>query len=171
MNWALRFNLHLVLISLFETVFFWHYVSPSEDTALTGLVQGYLASTLQACAALTIQQRTDLRTTLDLFINVSTVDATGAAAAESRGAHNAALLRTSWLYFSGLSGLLTLLATVAWRTRIPVAWRHIVAENIALIILLGCYEAMFFRTIAFQYDAVSMAELDRFVVDQIQAQC
>ena len=108
---------------------------------------------------------------LDLFINVASIDTAGAAAATERGAHNTVLLRTSWAYLGGLSSLLTILAATAWCTRIPVAWRHIVAENIALIVLLGCYEAMFFRTIAFQYDAVSMAELDRLVVDQIQAQC
>lgn len=170
-NWTLRFNLHLVLISLFETLFFWHYVSPSEDTALTGLVQDYLSSTLQACAVLTPQQRTDLRTVLDLVINVPAVDAAGADNAALRNSHNSVLVRNSWLYCGGLSTLFATLSVIAWHKQIPVQWRHLFAENLALIALLGCYEAMFFSTIAFQYQAVSMAELDRIVVDQIQAQC
>jgi hypothetical protein len=170
-NWTLRFNLHLVLIGLFETLFFWHFVSPSEDTALTGLVQSYLSSTLRACAALTGQQRTDIRTMLDLFINVPSVDAAATTTAALRDKHNSALLRTSWIYFGGLSTLFATLSAIAWYKQIPIQWRHLFAENLALIALLGCYEAMFFSTIAFQYDAVSMAELDRLVVDQIQAQC
>jgi hypothetical protein len=171
MNWTLRFNLHLALISLFETLFFWHFVSPSEDTALTDLVQSYMATTVQACATLSTQQRTDLRSLFDQIINVGAVDAAGITAAATRTAFNRALLRSSWLYCGGLSGVFLILSATAWHTRIPVAWRHLVAENTVLIVLLACYEAMFFNTIAFRYQAVSMAELDRLVADQIQAEC
>jgi hypothetical protein len=169
--WALRFNLHLALISLFETLFFWHFVSPSEDTALTDLVQSYMATTLQACAALSTQQRTDLRVLFDQIINVGAVDAAGIRAAATRSAFNGALLRNSWLYCGGISGVFLILSATAWHKKIPVAWRHIAAENMALIVLLACYEAMFFSTVAFRYQAVSMAELDRLVADQIQAGC
>ncbi len=170
-SWAIRFSLHLALISLFETIFFWHYVSPSEDTALTDLVQKYLSSTLQACSVLTPQQRIDWRNIFNLFINVTTVDAAGIQAAALRNTYNSGLVRNSWLYFSGLSTLFVALAATAQYKQIPVQWRHVVAENIVLIALLGCYEAMFFSTIAFRYQAVSMSELDRLVVDQIQSSC
>jgi len=130
-----------------------------------------MATTIQACAALTTQQRTDLRVLFDAFIDVAAVDAAGGIAAANRATFNGALLRNAWLYCGGLSGLFVLLSAAAWRTGIPVTWRHLIAENLALIALLACYEAMFFSTIAFRYQAVSMAELDRLVADQIQLQC
>jgi hypothetical protein len=108
---------------------------------------------------------------LDLLIDVPSIDAVGIQSAAIRNKHNSALVQTSWLYFGGLSTLFATLSAIAWYKQIPIQWRHLFAENLALIALLGCYEAMFFSTIAFRYQAVSMAELDQLVVDQIQAQC
>jgi len=36
---------------------------------------------------------------------------------------------------------------------------------------LGIYEWMFFSTIVLKYQAISMQELDRMVVDEFMAQC
>lgn len=170
-RWAIRFSLHLVLISLFETVFFWQFVSKSEDSALTGLVNSYTRNVLAACQNLTPQERVTVDAIFDVFINQTTVDAAGASAAAIRSAYNGALLRNSWLYFGGLCGIFTTLSALAVRLKRDIRWGHIVSENLVLVTLLGLYEWMFFRTIIYQYESISPAELDRMVVDEFQAVC
>lgn len=170
-RWSLRFTLHIALISLFETVFFWQFVSASEDQALYGVIDGYTVGVFRGCAALTPVQRTDLRGIVDLFINTTKVDEAGAVAAAARAAFNTSLLHQSWGYFGGLSALFTLLAVTARVRGAEIRWRQIAIENLCLVTLLGLYEYMFFRTIVFPYKSVTMPELDQHVVDEFQAQC
>jgi hypothetical protein len=170
-NWVLRFSMHLTLISLFETLFFWAFVSKSEDTALTSLIQGYAQGALNNCANLTQDQRLITREIFDLFINQAQVDATGAAAAASRGAFNYNLIQNSWLYFGGILSTFTGVTIFGIVKGYKTDWRTLVTENLALVTLLGLYEWMFFNTIVMKYQAISMPELDRMVVDEFQQQC
>jgi hypothetical protein len=163
--------MHLTLISLFENIFFWHFVSESEDTALISLVQGYIQGILNRCADLTPHQRIVVRDVIDLFINQTRTDTAGAAAAATRNAYNGVLDRTSWLYFGGFCTIFTVIATVGTIKRYSTDWRSIIAENITLVTFLGLYEWMFFSTIVLRYLSISMPELDRMVVDEIQSQC
>ena len=166
---AIRFTMHLALIALFETVFFWHIVAPSEDSALTNLIQSYtggLVSTIQNASP---SDRTSFLNFFDSVVNISQVDMQGTLAGANRAASNSILQRNSWIYMGGFSTFSALLAAAAPLRKLPIKWSHIVGENVALIVLLGLYEYMFFRTVVFQYLATSMDELDRMVVDQIQA--
>jgi len=158
--------MHLTLISLFENLFFWHFVSKSEDAALVSLVQAYTQGALQRCGSLTEQQRAIARDVFDLIFNQTRVDAAGVTAAGLRGTYNGILLQNSWLYFGGFLALFTGIATRHYKSDWPV----IIGENITMVTLLGLYEWMFFSTVVLRYQSISMAELDRMVVDEFQ-QC
>ena len=164
---GLRFSLHLTLISLFETLFFWKFVSETEDTALVNLVNSYTQGILNSCSNLTDQQRAVIRD----FINQTHTDAAGVAALTSRNAYNGTLLRESWMYFGVITTLFVSLAAISKCSRIKIDWQSLFVENIALVGLLGLYEWMFFSTIVLKYQAISMPELDRMVVDEFMAQC
>lgn len=168
---ALHGIFHLLLISLFETLFFWLFVSRQEDSALTGLVNTYTGRAFATCATMTPLQRADLREWVSLFLNTSTVVTDAATAAEERQAFNSALLRNSWLYFGGLVTAFGLLTSTAHLRRLPVRWTHLIGENLALVTFLGLYEWMFFRTVALQYRAVTPAELDGMVVSEFLTDC
>lgn len=170
-QWALRFSMHLTLISLFETLFFWKFVSASEDTALISLVQGYIQGVLNSCANLTQEQRVVVRDVFDLFINQAKADAAGAAAATSRSAVNYLLFRNSWLYFGGILTIFTGITTLGVVKGYKTDWQALVTENLTLVTFLGLYEWMFFSTVVMRYLAISMPELDRMVVDEFQQQC
>ena len=165
---AIRFTMHLALIALFETVFFWHIVAPSEDSALINLIQSYTSGMVSTIQSANPMNRTAFMEFFDIVVNVSQVDVQGSQAATTRNAFNAILQRNSWLYMGGLSAATAVLSAAAPLRRLPIKWSHIVGENVALIVLLGLYEYMFFRTIVFKYRATSMEELDAMVVDQIQ---
>lgn len=170
-RWAIRFILHLLLISAFETVFFWKYVAPSEDTALTGLVNTYTNSAFGTCANMTSTERNLTVALFNALVNTTTTLQDAQAAAASRAADNDVLYRNSWLYFGGLITTFGLLASTAHLRRIPIHWGYILGENLALVTFLGLYEWMFFHTVAFQYRAVSPDELDGLVVTEFTSAC
>ena len=168
-SYALRFSLHLALISLFETIFFWRFVSESEDAALIGLVNNYTASTLGSCANLTVAQRLIVADIFALFINQT--DAAGFSAATTRTAYNAVLFRNSWIYLSCILSVFGAIFIVGYRKGYKTEWSILVGENVALVTLLGLYEWMFFSTIILRYQAISIPELDRMVMDEFSVAC
>jgi hypothetical protein len=169
--WTIRFALHLTLIGAFETVFFWLYVSKSEDQALTSLINNYVSGAITGCQNLTTPQRTEVATFLTALFNQTDIDAAGVAAAADRSAYNGLLLRNSWLYFATIALLFATLAGTAKLRRLRVQWSHVVGENVVLVALLGLYEMMFFRTVVFQYRATTMEELDQMVVGELMGAC
>lgn len=171
LTWSLRFAVHLVLISVFETVFFWLYVSKSEDKALIGLVNTYATTVTNGCGRMTPTDRRVMSDILSALINTTAVDLAGRIATSDRTAFNDTLLRNSWFYVTGLLGLVATLTAAAKRTSRPVPWRLVIGENVALVACLGLYEWMFFHTVAFRYRAISTAELDRMVVDEFNVAC
>lgn len=169
--YAVRFSLHLTLISLFETVFFWNFISRSEDSALISLVNNYAQGVLEGCAVMPAAQRVLVRNLFDLFINQTIVDANSANSLTHRNAYNGILMRNSWVYVGSLATILFSTLTVGLYKRFPIKWRTILLENLAMVSFLGIYEWMFFSTVVMQYQAISIQELDRMVVDAIQVQC
>jgi len=163
--------MHLALISLFETIFFWHFISVSEDTALVSLVQGYTQGVLNSCGQLTRNQSILAREIFDIFINQTNADAAGSVSASARSAANAVLIRNSWIYFGGVLTIFIAIATLGGVQHYRTEWPLIIGENLTLVSFLGLYEWMFFSTIILRYQAISMPELDRMVVDEFQLQC
>lgn len=169
--WALRFTFHLLLISIFETIFFWMYVSRSEDRALIGLVNTYANAVFTGCASLTPDQLNLTNIIWNDLVNSTAVIAAGTDAAVIRDQWNTDLQTQSWIYVGSLGTLVIGLGGLARALRRPIPWAELVTENLMLVTLLGLYEWMFFHTIAFQYKAISPAELDRMVVTEFQAMC
>lgn len=169
--WAIRFALHLILISAFETVFFWLYVSKSEDQALTSLINNYVTGAIMGCQNLTAPQRAQATAFLATLFNQTVIDTAGNAAAAARATYNGLLLRNSWLYFAAIAMMFATLAGTAKLRRLRVPWSHVVGENMVLVALLGLYELMFFRTVVFQYRATTMEELDQMVVGELMGAC
>lgn len=152
-------------------MFFWLYVSKSEDKALIGLVNTYATAITNGCTAMTPTDRQVMSDILAALINTTAVDSAGQVAATERTAFNDTLLRNSWLYVAGLLGLVATLTVAASRTGRQIPWRLVIGENVALVACLGLYEWMFFHTIAFRYRAVTAAELDRLVINEFNAAC
>jgi hypothetical protein len=168
---TLQFSLHLALISLFETIFFWQFVSQTENAALINLVNGYAANLLHTCTNMSDQQKQLTRALFNMFINQTTIDNTGFTAFAARTAYNNDLIRTSWLYFGGITTIFAGIALTGRLKGYKTDWHPILREHITLIALLGLYEWMFFSTIILRYQAVSMPELDSMIINQFESQC
>ena len=103
-RWALRFALHLAFVSLFETIFFWKFVSVQEDTALVNLINTYTQGVWNTCNSLTEPERENLKNFIDSFVNVTIVEDSAIQALVVRTAFNSNLLLNSWLYVGCISG-------------------------------------------------------------------
>jgi hypothetical protein len=167
--WALRFSFHLSLISLFETIFFWTFISKSEDQALINVINGYTSGIVSSCRNLTASDKQVVADIIALFLNQTTVAQNNAL--EHRNAFNQVLVRNSWLYFGGITTLFVGLSVSNRLCKNDVNWRNLILENLALVSLLGLYELMFFSTVILKYQSISIQELDGIVIGELMAAC
>ena len=167
--YALRFSVHLTLISIFEALFFWKFVVETEDNALTQMIEQYAASLMNVCANLTYIQRDILRDFVDESFNDTAANAISSYI--QREDYNRILFRNSWLICGCLGLTCTGLIALGIVKEYSIDWRTIAGDNIALVTLLGMYEWIFFSKIVLQYKTISQQELNGIILDQFNAQC
>ena len=167
--WALRFSFHLSLISLFETIFFWTFISKSEDQALINVINGYTTGIVSSCRNLTVPDRQAIAGLIALFLNQTMTAETNAL--DNRNAFNQGLILNSWLYTAGITAIFSCLSVSNHLCKNEVNWRNLVLENLTLVSLLGLYELMFFSTVILKYQSISIQELDGLVINELLAAC
>ena len=162
---VIKGSLHIFFISTFETIFYFLYVSRSEDGGIMNTINTYYMPLIQSCDTWSNTTRTLFLEFLEREVNKITIDAKGAAAAEARQAYNESLLYWSITY-SGicLAIFVTMIGVVYWK-KIRVNWIKLFAENMAFVTLLGMYEFFFFKTIIYNYKTISTDELNQYIVD------
>jgi hypothetical protein len=162
---------HICLISLFETIFFFQYVSKSEDSGLLSAIDSYVGSIAQDCSTLPLNVTYDMRALVTALVPLMNMSAAAAFATQERAAYNYALQAQSWGYFGGLLGVFGGLIGIARCKSYKIQIRRIIAENLALVALLGVYEYVFFRTIVYNYTTLSHAELTWKVILNLNSTC
>ncbi len=168
---AISILIHISLISIFETLFFFAYVSASEDTALLRAVDQFIGGFEGQCGDWPAADTALVRAIMADLINTTALQAAAGAATAERTHYNTDLQRQAWAYFIGIAGTTAVLIGLAIRRRYAVHWRRIWAENVALVAVLGIYEFAFFRTIVYNYTSLSSAELKWAVVENVNASC
>jgi hypothetical protein len=161
---------HLLLISAFETLFYFLYVNKSENQGILTAINTYYQPLVQNCQSSWTNSTRDLVQDFLSILNQTQIDAAGAAEAAARDAYNQKLLNYSILY-SGICASLCAGATVyvKWQQwKIP--WARMLSENFSFVLILGLYELFFFKTIIYNYDTLGKAELNQYLVDGL-AQC
>ena len=167
--WALRFSFHLSLISLFETIFFWTFISKSEDQALINVINGYTSGIVSSCRNLTVPDRQAIAGLIALFLNQTMTAETNAL--DQRNTYNQGLILNSWLYTAGITCIFSCLSVSNHLCKNDVNWRNLILENLTLVALLGLYELMFFSTVILKYQSISIQELDGLVINELLAAC
>lgn len=164
-------SFHLLLISGFETVFYFLYVNKSENAGILNTINTYYQPLVANCQQ-TWGNGTKwfIRQLLTYEINQTLVDQEGQSTALARESYNHTLLVWSSLY-SVICFVLCGMATgwVVWK-RWPVPWGRMLTENMVFVLILGLYEFFFFRTIIYNYETLSTAELNMYIVNGL-AQC
>jgi hypothetical protein len=170
-NITLRFLFHITLISIFESVFFFLYVSMLEDNGIQHTVGGFVQDAVAICSNLTVPEQQITNDVLSLFINASAIEAAGTEAFQTRTVLNKALFNKSWIYVGGLGALFLLLTGAAYARKVKIKWKKLILENIGLVLMLAAYEYTFFSTIIFPYNPITGAEIAQNAVLELQDRC
>jgi hypothetical protein len=168
---AISFLFHILLISIFETLFFFLFISKSEDTGIQNTINGYVQGVVSQCSRWSRNESAVITEFLTLFLNASDVLNAAARSGEKRRYYNFMLQVQAWVYVLILTLVFTITALAYSIRDVKIKWKSVVADNICMILLLGLYEYFFFRTIIYKYQSLSDSELDGYIVAQLQTQC
>jgi hypothetical protein len=161
------FLFHITLISIFESIFFFTYVSSLEDKGILNTIQDYVNPLLQGCWNWTVEDRTLLNT----ILNTTALDQQAIIASNNRAAINTILFNRSWIYVGSLAGATALLTGILLWNKSPPDWKKLLTEQFSMVLLLGVYEWIFFRTIVLPYKAISSIEVNQYVVQELDSIC
>ena len=166
---AISFLVHIFLISIFESLFFFYYISALEDNGILNTVNSFISDGLSACENMTTAEIAMLNSTLSPYVN-STI-ASGNAAHSIRNAENLVLLYRAWIYVGAIGGLTLCVVGAGLYRKIRIPWLRICLENLGLVIMLGLYETLFFTTIVHPYQPVTTQEIERNAIQAAQQTC
>lgn len=170
-DYALRFLLHLTLISFFETLFFFKFVSKDEDKGILQITNYYTQKVISGCSNFSDQEIVFLNSILSKLVNATVIKHDGASYAAYRSDTNDVLYRTSWIYFSGIAGTFVFISGVSLLIRFKIHWAHIVCENLVFVSVLGLYELMFFLNIIKKYMTTSPQEITMGFINGLEQSC
>lgn len=156
--------IHIFLISVFETIFFFKYVSITENQGILKTINTYYQPIISNCSSWTPSQKEFIEYLLTQDLNYTEVEQSGLESEILRQKYNRNLLWES-LSASGIClGIVCLGAGwMAWK-KVPVRWFVVFGENLSMVILLGLYEYIFFQYIIYNYDTLSTPELNAYLL-------
>jgi hypothetical protein len=169
--YILKFTFHITLISIFESIFFFLYVSTLENNGINVTINYFTNSLVTSCETYTPLERNITNAILDAFVNASTIVAAGDQEQIVRNTENTKLFNRAWYYVGALSFLFICVVLIAVYKKIQLSWWKLICENFGLVIMLAAYEYMFFSTIIFPYAPLSGAEIARNIVFMLQYRC
>ncbi len=164
---------HIFLISIFESVFFRLFITKSEDKGILTTVQRLVGGVTDTCKTWNHNQTVILNDILTLFVNTTHVEYQSSLAYVARANYNSTIFARSWIYVGALGSLTLVFVFVSiWRKWIQRTHiRQILLENMGLVAMLGLYEYMFFSTVIYNYDSISVSEIEGNLVQILQGQC
>lgn len=164
-RFTLKGSLHLLFISSFESIFYFLYVSVSEDAGIFSTINAYYLPLLNSCSKWTNTSRIILKDIISLGLNQSSIDSEGLHATQNRYIYNSGLRHTSLVYSLVFLAVSICMVITIKVNRIPIHWQRLFTEHISFVVLLGLYEYFFYRTIIYKYSTISTPELNKYIVD------
>jgi hypothetical protein len=160
-------SLHIFFISTFETIFYFFFVSKSEDNGIKSAFNVYYTPLIQTCGNWTNATYGLLEDYISYGPNKSVIDDRGFAATSSRDRQNTELLSLSGFYSAFCLFIFLLMALIARILHVNVRWPKLLGEHFSFVVLLGAYEYFFFRTIIYKYSTLSTDEINQYIYDGI----
>jgi uncharacterized membrane protein YqhA len=170
-NKLISITVHISLISVFENIFFWQFISKSEDIALQTTIDNFLQGTLNQCNTWSPNATQLIADLFQIFINQTLIQQQATIASTTRNQINYKLFVQSWIYYVSLLSLVVIISSITYYKKYKIKWKEVAIDNILLVVLLGIYEFTFFKTIAMQYSNITLPELENHIVSMLQDQC
>ena len=171
LNTIMRFLFHIVLISIFESLFFFIYVSTLEDSGIEKTVGGFINGAVNSCKNITAPEAVVITDILSLFVNSTQTIQQGNIAFQHRQVINSKLFIRAWIYVGCFSAIFILISVCVLYKKVKIQWKTMFLENIGMVLVLAAYEYMFFSTIIFPYQPISGDEISRNAIEDLQQSC
>lgn len=155
--------IHIFLVSVFETIFFFQYVSKREDNGVLDTINTYYLPLVDTCPSWSNETRQVISILLK-DIDYRQIEASGSLSNANRHIDNQGLLNDSLVssavcFVFMVGGMMLLM-----KKKVPVRWWVIGVENISMVVLLGIYEYLFFSFVIYKYATISTPELNSYIV-------
>ena len=170
-DYSMRFIFHIFLISIFEALFFFAFVSKDEDNGILLTTNYFTNSILDSCTGINSSELEILNYVFSKFVNSTQVVLDGSYAASHRSNFNRQLFMIAWNYVAGLGGAGVALLLFSKFMKFRIKWGNVILENFALVAFLGIYEFMFFETIIKKYSSETPQEISALFVLGLQQRC
>jgi len=161
----LKGALHIFFISSFETLFYFLYVSASENTGIKNTIDAYYKPLIQSCNLWSNFSKGLILNIIKYEVNKTAIDTEGVRSATSRSRYNTGLLHLSIGYSTICLFIIGLSAFIIYLKKIQVKWQKLFLEHLAFVVVLALYEYFFYITIIYKYTTVSTAELNQYILD------
>jgi len=168
---CVKLLLHITLISIFETLFYFLYIASLENNGIEWTINAFINGAVNECQLMNATQVQQMNHILDKYINASNIIRIGNLQESFRILYNTTISLRAWMYISILSGLFSIVTVYIKCRRIKMNWTYIILENTSMVLLLGLYEFLFFDTIIYPYQPISTDEIERNMIQQLQNGC
>jgi len=165
------FLFHLVLISIFELLFFNYYIIHYEDNALISLTNQLINPVINSCKSLSNNNKIIVDDFIRIFVNYTIISNNALNDYNSRQVFNHNLYIYSICYSVGviIVFLLVLISNYFFKQKID--YNMIILDNLIMICILGVYEFIFFNNIIFKYMTISPNELIKMIMTNLLETC
>ncbi len=160
--------IHIFLVSVFETVFFFQFVSKREDNGVLDTINTYYRPLINTCPSWSNETIAVVRLLLQ-DIDYRKLEWEGAQAQLQRQANNQGLLGDSLVASAVCFVCMLVGVLILKRKKIPVRWWVIGVENISMVVVLGLYEFLFFHYVIYKYSTISTPELNSYIVQGLES--
>jgi hypothetical protein len=167
----IKLLLHITLISVFETIFFFLYVSTLENKGIEKTVSSFINGATSSCANLTKPEIELVDDLLEPFINVTEIIKNGDDTTVNRTQFNNQIMLQSWYYVVGLFAFFILTLGYIKVRKVKIKWQSVILDNLAMVLLLAIYEFMFFETIIYNFQPLTASEISRNAIQRLQDVC
>jgi hypothetical protein len=168
---SIKLLFHISLISIFETLFYFLYVSSLEDNGIETTVNTFIDGAANGCKNMSPIQIQIIDDLLGPYINGTDAIIEGNIAQVARVSYNESISVRAWAYVGGVIGLFVLACIYVKIRKIEIRWKAVVLENLAMVLMFALYELMFFNTIIYPYHPISTDEIERNAIEKLQDAC
>jgi hypothetical protein len=158
-------SLHILFISSFETLFYFLYISQSENQGIMSTINTYYTPLINSCNGWKNMTKDIIGELLNLEVNKTQTDIDGSYAFQQRSQFNNGLLHLSIGYSVGCFIILILMCTIVYLKNIKIEWKKLLIEHLMFVFVLAGYEYFFYITIIYKYTTISTAEINKYIVD------
>jgi hypothetical protein len=179
----MMFIMHLSLISIFEIIFFFSVIVSYENLSMTNVVDTFAGILTSKCSNFNNTEKYIFSTIINSFINITEITNDASNSLNQRNIKNNIVLGYAWMYFGIITGISLFTIIINFLNfkffslqnqeltqpliisqDIKLNKKHvnlikIIMDNIIMIILLGLYEYLFFKTVILKYQPISNNEL------------